>query len=55
YVEKKVKKVRLNIDREIDLYISNAAYNDQDKFDIVPNGDGSVNMIIKNVMSYIEK
>ncbi len=55
YVEKKVKKVRLNIDKEIDLYISNAAYNDQDKFDIVPNGDGSVNMIIKNVMSYIEK
>ncbi|WP_274532401.1 nucleoid-associated protein [Clostridium sp. MIL1] len=55
YVEKKVKKVRLNIDREIDLYISNVAYNDQDKFDIVPNGDGSVNMIIKNVMSYIEK
>lgn len=55
YVEKKVKKVRLNIDREIDLYISNATYNDQDKFDIVPNGDGSVNMIIKNVMSYIEK
>ncbi|WP_315076241.1 nucleoid-associated protein [uncultured Clostridium sp.] len=55
YVEKKVKKVRLNIDREIYIYISNAAYNDQDKFDIVPNGDGSVNMIIKNVMSYIEK
>ncbi|OSA97805.1 UNVERIFIED_ORG: nucleoid-associated bacterial protein [Clostridium botulinum] len=55
YVEKKVKKVRLNIDKEIDLYISNAAYNDQNKFDIVPNGDGSVNMIIKNVMSYIEK
>ncbi|NFH70113.1 nucleoid-associated protein [Clostridium botulinum] len=55
YVEKKVKKVRLNIDREIDLYISNAAYNDQDKFDIVPNGDGSVDMVIRNVTNYIEK
>ncbi|MGN2371796.1 nucleoid-associated protein [Clostridium cagae] len=55
YVEKKVKKVRLNIDREIDLYISNAAYNDQDKFDIVPNGDGSVDMVIRNVANYIEK
>ncbi len=55
YVEKKVKKVRLNIDREIDLDISNAAYNDQDKFDIVPNGDGSVDMVIRNVTNYIEK
>ncbi|NHL29875.1 nucleoid-associated protein, partial [Clostridium botulinum] len=44
-----------HLDREIDLYISNVAYNDQDKFDIVPNGDGSVDMVIRNVANYIEK
>lgn len=55
YVDKKLKRVRLNIDREIDLYINKDAYKDKSKFQIKRNGDGSIDMIIKNVINYIEK
>lgn len=55
FVEKKLKRIRLNIDKEIDLYINNEAYKDRSKFEIIKNGDGSINMIIKNVKNYIEK
>lgn len=55
WVEKKLKRVRLKIDKEIDLYIDSSVYHDDSKFEIVRNGDGSINMIIKRVMNYIEK
>lgn len=55
YVEKKLKRVRLKIDKDIDLYISQEAYKDPSKFEIQRNGDGSINMIIKYVINYIEK
>jgi hypothetical protein len=55
YVEKKLKRVRLNIDKEIDLYINEDAYKDASKFEVVRNGDGSINLVIKNVVNYIEK
>lgn len=55
YVEKKLKRVRLNIDKDIDLYISQEAYTDKSKFEITRNGDGTINMTIKYVRNYIEK
>ncbi len=55
YVEKKLKRIRLKIDRDIDLYITEEAYNDINRFEIVRNGDGSINMIVKHIMNYIEK
>lgn len=55
FVDKKLKRVRLKIDNDIDLYISQEAYKDQSKFEIQRNGDGSINMIIKHVINYIEK
>ncbi|WP_143316641.1 nucleoid-associated protein [Clostridium sp. HBUAS56017] len=55
WVEKKLKRVRLKIDREIDLYINQETYHDNSKFEIQRNGDGSINMIIKHVINYIEK
>ena len=55
WVEKKLKRVRLKIDKEIDLYIDEEAYNDSSKFEIVRNGDGSINMVIKHIKNYIEK
>ncbi|MDR3598424.1 nucleoid-associated protein [Clostridium sp.] len=55
WVEKKLKRTRLNIDKQIDLYINDETYHDSSRFEIVPNGDGSINMVIKNVMNYIEK
>lgn len=55
WVEKKLKRVRLKIDKDIDLYINEEAYHDNSKFEIQRNGDGSINMIIKHVINYIEK
>lgn len=55
WVEKKLKRVRLKIDKEIDLYIDEDVYHDPNKFEIQRNGDGSINMIIKHVVNYIEK
>ena len=55
FVEKKLKRVRLNIDKQIDLYINEETYHDSDKFEIQRNGDGSINLIVKNVINYIEK
>ena len=55
YVEKKLKRVRLKVDTDIDLYISQEAYKDPSKFEIKRNGDGSINMVIKHVINYIEK
>ena len=55
WVEKNLKRVRLKIDKSIDLYIDEEAYNDPTKFEIQRNGDGSINMIIKHVINYIEK
>ncbi len=55
WVEKKLKRVRLKIDKEIDLYIDEEVYNDSSKFEIIRNGDGSINMVIKHVKNYIEK
>ena len=55
FIEKKMKKVRLNVDREIDIYLTDEAYNDSDKFEIIKNGDGTINIVIKRVKNYIEK
>lgn len=55
WVEKKLKRVRLKIDKDIDLYISEEAYNDINRFQIERVGDGSINMIIKHIISYTEK
>ena len=55
WVDKKLKRTRLNIDKGIDVYINREVYEDKNKFEIVRNGDGSINMILKNVINYIEK
>lgn len=55
WVEKKLKRIRLKIDKDIDLYISEEAYNDINRFEIERVGDGRINMIIKNIISYTEK
>lgn len=55
YLEKKLKRARLKIDRDIDIYINEDAYNDPLRFEIRRNGDGTINMVIKNISNYIEK
>lgn len=55
WVEKKLKRVRLKIDKDIDLYITEEGYHDTSRFEIQRNGDGSINIVIKRVINYIEK
>lgn len=55
WAKKKLERVRIKIDKDIDLYISEEAYNDESRFEIQRNGDGSINMIIKHVVNYMEK
>ncbi|AWZ50012.1 nucleoid-associated protein (plasmid) [Clostridiaceae bacterium 14S0207] len=55
WLEKKLKRIRLKIDSDIDIYLSEEAYKDLTRFQIKRNGDGSIDMIVKHVMNYIEK
>lgn len=55
YAEKKINKIKLKIDSDIEINIKKEAYDDISRFEITKNGDGSINMTIKNVMNYIEK
>ncbi len=55
WIEKKLKRTRLKIDRDIDLYINQETYKDSSRFEITKNGDGSINMTLKNITNYIEK
>lgn len=55
WAAKKLKRKRLKIDNDIDLYINEETYDDNSRFEIERNGDGSINIILKHVMNYIEK
>ncbi|GAA0182761.1 nucleoid-associated protein [Clostridium sediminicola] len=55
WIDKKLKRVRLKIDKDIDIYINEEAYDDNSRFEIIRNGDGTINMIIKHVSHYLEK
>lgn len=55
WAEKKLKKKRLKVDKSIELYIDSEVYNDKDKFQIKQNGDGTIDIILKNVKNYIER
>lgn len=55
WAEKKLKKKRLKVDKSIELYIDSEVYNDKEKFQIKRNGDGTIDIILKNVKNYIER
>lgn len=55
WAEKKLKRKRLKVDKTIELYIDNEVYNDKEKFQIKRNGDGTIDIILKNVKNYIER
>ncbi|OGO79426.1 MAG: hypothetical protein A2Y23_06855 [Clostridiales bacterium GWB2_37_7] len=55
WAEKKLKRKRLKVDKSIELYIDDEVYNDKDKFQIKRNGDGTIDIILKNVKNYIER
>lgn len=55
WIEKKFKRIRLKIDKDIDLYLNEEAYDDINRFQIHRNGDGTIDIVIKGVINYIEK
>lgn len=55
YISKKVSKKKIKVDKDIEVSISIDSYEDKSKFEIIKNGDGTINMVIKNVINYIEK
>lgn len=55
WAEKKLKRKRLKIDKDIEIYIDSQAYEDMDRFEIKRNGDGTINIILKHVRNYMEK
>lgn len=55
WIDKKLKRVRLKIDKDIDLYVNTETYHDNSRFEIQRNGDGTINMVIKHVSNYVEK
>lgn len=55
WVENKLKRVRLKIDKDIDIYINEETYGDSSRFEVKRNGDGTINLVIKQVKNYIEK
>jgi len=55
WIDKKLKRVRLKIDKDIDLYVDEDTYHDNSRFEIQRNGDGTINMVIKHVSNYVEK
>lgn len=55
FAEKKTSKKKIKIDKDIVLTISQDSYSDLSKFEIVKNGDGTINMVIKNIVNYIEQ
>jgi len=55
YVDKKLRRTRLQIDCGIDIYIDKETYEDRSMFEVQRNGDGTINMIIKNISNYVEK
>ena len=43
------------MDKDIDLYIDVDTYNDKERFKITKNGDGTVDIVLKNIRSFTEK
>lgn len=55
WIDNKFKRIRLKIDKQIDLYVDEEIYGDKSKLEIVRNGDGTINIVIKNIKNYVEK
>ncbi|TDT60902.1 nucleoid-associated protein [Fonticella tunisiensis] len=55
WADKKLKRKRLKIDKDIEIYINSSVYEDSDRFEIKRNGDGTINIVIKHIRNYIEK
>lgn len=55
WAENKLKRKKLKVDSDIEIYINSNAYEDNGRFEIKRNGDGTINIVIKHVRNYIER
>lgn len=55
WVDKKLKRKKLKIDKDMEIYINSDAYNDINRFQIKRNGDGTIDIVIRQVRNYFEK
>ncbi|MFZ5987078.1 MAG: nucleoid-associated protein [Bacillota bacterium] len=55
WVDRKLCKIRLKTESNIEVIIGYDQFNDKNKFEIVTNPDGTRNIIIKNINSILEK
>lgn len=55
YIEHKKRNLNLDFGPDMKLKISQEAYNDMSRFQIIKNEDGSINVLIKNIEYYLEK
>ncbi len=55
WAEKKFQRKRLKVDKNIDLYIDVDTYNNKDRFFVKKNGDGTVDIVLKNIRNFTEK
>lgn len=55
WVGKKLKRKKLKIDKDMEIYINAEAYNDINRFQIKKNGDGTIDIVIRQVRNYFEK
>lgn len=55
WVDKKIKRKKLKIDKDVEIHINSDAYNDVNRFQIKRNGDGTIDIIIRQVRNYFEK
>ncbi|KMT20851.1 nucleoid-associated protein [Clostridium cylindrosporum] len=55
WVDKKLKRKKLKIDKDMEIYINSDAYNDINRFQIKRNGDGTIDIIIRQIRNYFEK
>ena len=55
FVEKKLGSVKIQAGKEINISLDDEIYNDYDKFEIVKNNNGSIDIVIKNIKNYSER
>lgn len=54
YIDKKLVKKKIKVDKDISLSITEEAYNDTNRFEVKHNGDGTIDFVIKNIRNYTE-
>ncbi len=55
WVDKKLSKIRLKTETNIEIVLDYEAFNDKNKFEVVKNANGTKSILIKNINNIFEK